>query len=352
MPASRASTDLPPLVPPVCYAWQSFAQSWQVWKTLNMKLPTQLDPVYFDEIYRLRPELWRDAIRQVCLAHQISAEAMTEFSDGSNLVAAVGRQTIVKIFPPFHRHQWESERRVLRHLGRRIAVPIPLLIAEGEREDYWTYLILSRLPGVTLEVVWPECSRVEKASLLHKIGSMMADVHSVPFDELITLDPEWKAFLAQQVNRAAARHERLGMPKWFHGALDTFVQENLGRLPGDARPVVLTGEYTPFNLLVEGPVGALRFSGMIDFGDAMVGLREYDFLGPIMFLAAGDASLVQSLLQGYGYTHGQIGSQLRRKLMLLQILHRYSNFSAQLKIPDWQKKVNSIEELEELIWPL
>ena len=71
-----------------------------------------------------------------------------------------------------------------------------------------------------------------------------------------------------------------------------------------------------------------------------------------MFLAAGDRSLVKSLLEGYGYTQEQMGPGLRCRLFLLQVLHRYSNLKAQLRIPDWQAKVGSLAELEELIWPL
>jgi hygromycin-B 7''-O-kinase len=47
--------------------------------------------------------------------------------------------------------------------------------------------------------------------------------------------------------------------------------------------VILTGEYTPFNLLHQG--GGL--SALFDFGDGLVGPREYDWLGPMCFLAAG-----------------------------------------------------------------
>jgi hygromycin-B 7''-O-kinase len=110
---------------------------------------------------------------------------------------------------------------------------------------------------------------------------------------------------------------------------------------------LLTGEYTPFNLLVERRGDSWELSGMIDFGDAMVGYREYDLLGPSVFLGEGDPGLIGALLQGYGVADP---AALVRRLMVLQVLHRFSHPS-QLRVPGWER-ARSIEELERLIWPI
>jgi hygromycin-B 7''-O-kinase len=89
---------------------------------------------------------------------------------------------------------------------------------------------------------------------------------------------------------------------------------------------------------------------MIDFADSMIGPPEYDLLGPMLFLAAGDRTLIDAILKGYGWPTGSLSPELRRYLMSLQLLHRYSDFSEQLRIP-WMDRVSSLEELEELIWP-
>jgi hygromycin-B 7''-O-kinase len=122
-------------------------------------------------------------------------------------------------------------------------------------------------------------------------------------------------------------------------------------IPSDFKAVILTGEYTPFNLMTDRRTDH-ALTGMIDFGDTMIGYHEYDLLGPSVFLCEGNPVLVQSLLHGYGYLKNDINPSLRRRLMTLQILHRYSNFNSQLRIPDWQHKVHSILQLEQLIWPI
>jgi hygromycin-B 7''-O-kinase len=315
-----------------------------------MRLPAALDPADFDERYRLDVDPWREAVREVCEAHGIAFQEPAPFADGSNLIAAVGQRVVVKIFPPFHRHQWESEHRVLAHLGGRVRVPIPELVASGVRDDGWTYVILGKLPGTTLERIWPACSLQEKADLLAHIGAMIAEVHSVPVGELAGLEPAWSGFLAKQAARCRARHERLGMPRWFVEGVETFVEEAMPLLPSTFAPVILTGEYTPFNLLVEQGEGRWGFSGMIDFGDSMVGFREYDLLGPCVFLAQGVPDLLRSLLRGHGYSDSELDESLRRRLMLLQVLHRYSNFRFQVRIDGWESRATSFEALEELMF--
>lgn len=317
-----------------------------------MRLPTAIEPTDFDECYRLQLDLWMEAVQEVCAAGGIPFREPAAFADGSNLVASVGDRYVVKIFPPFHRHQWESEHRVLAHLNGRVNVPIPELIASGVREDGWTYVILGKLPGVTLENVWASCSHREKADLLARMGAIMAEVHTVPVGDLRDLDPEWGGFLARQVAGCRARHERLGMPRWFVEGIQTFVEEALPLLPSVFEPVVLTGEYTPFNLLVEREGEMWTISGMIDFGDAMVGHREYDLLGPCVFLAEGDPNLLRSLLRGYGYSEPQINDDLCRRLMLLQVLHRYSNFRFQVRIHDWESRAASFEALQAVVFRL
>lgn len=301
----------------------------------------------FDERYRLQPDLWRDAVAELCELHAIPFRDFRTFgTESSNLIACVSGEFVVKVFPPFHRHQWESERRVLERIGSSgLSLPVPKLIAQGERPDTWTYVIMSRVPGQALEEVWPSLAQPEKAELLETIGRVMAQMHSIPVAGLSDLDPEWNGFLTGQREKCLARHRRLKMPEWFLAEVPQQVEESLAAFLRE-EPVILTGEYTPFNLLVDGGPGKWQLSGMIDFGDAMIGPREYDFDGPILFLCAGDPLLVDQLFRGYGLTSPRVDAALRRRLMLFAILHRYSNLMYQVRIPGVWEQVRSVRELE------
>jgi hygromycin-B 7''-O-kinase len=80
-------------------------------------------------------------------------------------------------------------------------------------------------------------------------------------------------------------------------------------------------------LTAEGPGGAWRLSGLIDFEPAMRGEREYEFVGVGVFVAEGDGRFLARTLTAYGYNRDRLGADLRRRLLAWGILHRYSNLT-------------------------
>lgn len=317
-----------------------------------MELPQDIDPQEFDETYRTTPQLWLAAVTETCSMHGLPTHPQRAFSDGSNLVAAVAEHFVVKLFPPFHRHQWESERRFLEAVpGNRIPITVPTLLASGIRPDGWPYVIVSLLAGTSLESVWHTFTHREKARALEAIGTVIAAVHTLSPGDLRTLSPQWAPFFAAQMAGCRARHVRLGLPEHLLRGLDAFLQDALPTLPTQFTPRILTGEYTPFNLMAQQGSDGWVLSGMIDFGDVMVGPGEYDLLGPSVFLAEGDRELVRALFRGYGLADGVLTGESRRRLLALLLLHRYSNLNFQVRIPDWQSRAGSLDELAQLIWP-
>lgn len=82
----------------------------------------------------------------------------------------------------------------------------------------------------------------------------------------------------------------------------------------------------------------------------MLGLPEYDLLGPGAFLIQGDKILLREFLSSYGYSSKEMTNALRHKLTALMLLHRYSRLNAQIRIENWENKVRSLEDLEKLVW--
>ncbi|MCB9879078.1 MAG: aminoglycoside phosphotransferase family protein [Planctomycetes bacterium] len=295
------------------------------------------------------PAAWRSMVVEACAAAGVPGGEVRAFGDCANLVAAVGAH-VVKLFPPFHRHQWQSERVGLRHFAGRLPVRVPQRIADGERDDGWCWVVQELVPGAPLEQRWAAAAHPERARLLEQIGALMRAAHALPVGEAAALAPEWGAFLLGQRNACVARHHRLGAPAWLLRDIPRLLDEWAPRLAADPRRVVLTGEYTPFNLLVGDDVG-LRLQSMIDFGDTMVGAPEYDLLGPSLFLCGGDAELVAALLRGYHGADLPMTQELRMRLMALAVMHRYANFELQVRIDRWWDRARSLEQLAELIWP-
>lgn len=298
-------------------------------------LPQILGWAEFDALHD-DPAAWRDVM--VAIAAEHSSEPLHQRTDGSVLVGLLGTQLVIKLYPPFLRDHFEFERAALVRLDGRLSVRTPTLLASGER-DSWPYLVMTQLPGEILTAAWPDMSEAQKCQLLSRLGSLAAEVHALPVGEMAGHAVPWSDFIRAQRARCHAWQQRTGLPDHLLAQFEEFLQ---GELP-EGPAVILTGEYTPMNLLAQDAT----LVGMFDFGDGLVGPREYDWLGPLCFLAAGNAARCNAFMTGYG---ASLDDARRLALLRLLLLHRYSNLPAQIACPGWQR-AGSFEALAALIWP-
>ena len=313
-----------------------------------------MDPAISRDDYRaLRgdPQRWHDAIATIAARHGLDAGPVRPLG-GSNLVASVGGTRVVKLFPPFLRYQWDSERVALAVLHGALApVVTPELLHEGEI-DGWPYLVMTRLEGASLEDAWRHAAADEQVQLLGQIGALIARVHALDPGPIAAIGPRWDDFLAAQRAGCVARHRRLALPAPLLAELEAYLDRAMPAIPHVIAPVILTGEYTPANLLVTRRADRWQLTGLIDFGDVWCGAADYDLLGPATFLAAGDPARLGALLAARGHAPGELVPALRDRLMALLLLHRHSDLDAQLRVPDWRGRAHSLDELAALVFPL
>ncbi|MFO1269941.1 MAG: aminoglycoside 3'-phosphotransferase/choline kinase family protein [Rubrivivax sp.] len=310
-------------------------------------LPQGLGPAAFDDLHD-RPAAWRDAIESLARDLGPWAEGdparVHQQSEGTALVALLGADRVLKLYPPFLADHCLFERAMLERLHGRLAVPTPRLLHSGER-DGWPFTVMTQLHGgVPLSSLWPAMAEPARLKLLRSLGELTVEVHALPVDGAIAaLAPPWDAFIAGQRRRCLARQQRTGLPAHLLAKVEAFV--DAGPVPAGA-PVLLTGEYTPMNLFAR-PTGEL--AAMFDFGDGLVGPRQYDWLGPLAFRAAGSAARTAAFMAGVGVA---LTEALREQLLRLLLLHRYSHLPLQLKsCPGWERAA-SFEELAARLWPL
>jgi hygromycin-B 7''-O-kinase len=300
------------------------------------ELPADPDVADFDA-------LQEDSARWIGLvatlgARYTSAPAVPA-GDGTVLVALLGRELVLKLYPPFLRDHFAFERAMLGHLWGQLSLPTPHLVDSAEHGG-WPYLVMTQLPGTPLDRVWPTLQQQERCAVLRSIGHLAAEVHAMPLGPMPALSPRWVDFVQGQRERCFGRQERTGLPAHLQAQLKAFLK---GTLP-EGPDVILTGEFTPFNLMHQGG----RLSAMFDFGDGLVGPREYDWLGPLCFLAAGNAAAIDAFFDGY---HGRpFDRSLCEPMLRLILLHRYSNLKAQIAVPGWQAAPD-FATLASLIWP-
>lgn len=300
--------------------------------------------------WRADTSRWLPVALDIVRGHGLACTEPHVFTTGTNLVVAPDARSILKIFPPMLRSQFISERGTLAQLRGRLSLPIPEIVAEGER-DGWPYLVITRLDGVVGSKVWPSLPEDQKERVLAEIGATIAEVQRVPSGALGEIEPRWDRFMRRQMAGCRARHERLGLKRKFLDGLDDLLREAAELIPFDPLPVILTGEYIPENFLLAENSGQWRLAGLFDFGDVKTGWGEYDLLGPSAFMAAGRPRRVRSLFEGFGYSRDDVNFALKRRLMALMLLHHASDPIRHICIEDWQERADNLVQLQELIWP-
>jgi len=302
--------------------------------------------------FRADPSQWLPVAIDIARSHGLACTEPQVFSTGTNLVVGLDEPLILKIFPPFLRGQFLSERSTLAQLRGKLRIAIPEIVVEGER-DGWPYLVITRLSGVLGAEAWPSLPEQDKERVLAEIGETIAQVQRVPAGALARIEPSWDVFVRGQIEGCRARHERFGLPQKFLDGLDELLRDAAAMLIAlDGPPVILTGEYIPENFLLSRDGAGWRLSGLIDFGDVMTGRGEYDLLGPSALMAGGMPRRVQSLFEGFGYSVSDITPDLKRRLMALMLLHRFGNPTKQICIEGWQQKAANLHELQDLLWPI
>lgn len=302
-------------------------------------------------MWRSDASQWLPVAIDIARSHSLSCADPHVFTMGTNLVVALDRRLVLKIFPPMLRHQFESERAALARLHGQLSISVPRILFERERSG-WPYLVMTRMNGINGKEAWASLPENQRESVLVQIGETIAEVQRVPAGDLSRLQPQWEQFVTRQIEGCRARHERLGLPQKYLDGLDHFLRGAATLIPVNMAPVILTGEYNLENIFLEEHSGHWRLAALIDFGDVMTGWGEYDLLGPSTFAAGGRPGRVRSLLRGFGYSEAKLNAVLPRRLMTLLLLHRFSNLAVQICIEAWQQKAADLYELERLLWPI
>lgn len=209
---------------------------------------------------------------------------------------------------------------------------------------------MTRLEGTLLETLWDKIHHNNKIIIIREIGSLIQEVHSLPINGLECIDSHWEQFIDRQINHCVDQHRSTRLPIPLLEQIPNYLAYSNELLPRIKKPVLLTGEYTPMNFLVQQVDGVWHIDGLIDFGDSMLGLAEYDLLGPGAFLIQGDKQLLREFLISYGYSADALTERLSRQLTTLMLLHKYSNLHIQVRIKNWESKVQSMKDLERLVW--
>lgn len=178
---------------------------------------------------------------------------------------------------------------------------------------------MTQLKGDLLADIWGDLQDDEKLQLSCDLGKVISEFHAVPVDGLTVIDAGWKDFLEQRLKNVYSHHQNAGLKSELSEKILDYVNPDV--IEFSPAQALLTGEYTPFNLLMDEIGGKWKLTGVIDFADYFLGDPDYDLLGPILFMFCGDVKLIGLFLTSYGTFENGMASFLQQKLMTYTILH-------------------------------
>ena len=191
---------------------------------------------------------------------------------------------------PFH--EWlEREYRVLQALGGS-GLPAPLvlvLVARGE-PDHW--LLMTHLPGDTLERRLEAASGAERQHLLRQFGAMLWRIHQTPVPPALVSQEAWIDRQLAQAMTNRARYDVDGSRELLHELQTTRPR------PEPIAQTLIHGDYMLDNVLVSGD----EISGVIDWSAGTNGDPRHDLALATqprrgMFTSPGD---LDAFYSGYG----------------------------------------------------
>ncbi|SFD52107.1 aminoglycoside 3'-phosphotransferase/choline kinase family protein [Bacillus sp. UNCCL81] len=300
------------------------------------------------KIMREKNCFWEGKIRKICELEKIDYEKLTRFSYGGNIVFSIDGDIVIKLYPSYVNDEFIKEKQVLEFLNRRtLSVDVPKLISTGQFEG-WSYLIMSELKGTLLIDVFDDLTFEEKKKIAFDLGKIIREIHDATISTKQDDYDQWKQFIKNQLEQVKNHHKNNRMNDELYTQLTSYVDDRT--LQGNVEIVLLTGEYTPFNLIMNKVDGMWKFTGLIDFADCFVGNSKYDLLGPIAFMFYPFEGLNKIFLESYGFNTHELNEELQKELMTYLLLHRFSNISFYQEKSEVAKNATTLQELENIFF--
>lgn len=278
---------------------------------------------------RAQPGYWELAVTEIAERHGFSNAYLRPIQAGSSVVWSLGERFILKLMPPFWSQDCATEIKVLRTL-QTTALAVPSVVVSAELEG-WPYFIMDRLPGRYLSELWRELAHEQQHALMIQLAHTLKTMHQTTLTQLSELALDWPAFVRTQTEGFYARQQRYGIAESVITELDALLKSQTEALSDLKSGALMHCEMMPEHLLLSQTDSQWRITGLIDFGDPMIGAPEYEFGAVFIFMTAGRPDLRRSFLKAYGYTESDLTPETSRRFMGAALLHRFGAVPLGLK---------------------
>lgn len=250
----------------------------------------------------------------------------------------------VKLIPPPWAHELAREVAALERVHNRLPARTPAVLATGALDD-WRYLVTERLPGVSLREVAQTLSPAARVAVAAQTGEVLAALHAVPCDGLAALTPDWNSFADERAAACVAFQRQYRLAEAAVAEIPAMLARAAPWVPDDRR-ALLHADLHHEHVLLTPRGDTWNVTGVIDFGDVVVGHPEYDLVTPVFFVARDDRDALRALFAGAGFRCDEAAS---RRMMAWSTMHRYNALARFLPA---DHGADALEALRARYWPV
>ena len=227
--------------------------------------------------------VWRPLIDAICAREGIGYRRLRAASANTNAVFLLDRAYALKIYSPFW-DEFEFERRLLEALNVHEAIPVPDVLGSGHIADggggSWPYLITRYCEARPFSEIRGELSDGDARSLAAQLGGIVRALHDLDAGRLASdaTARVWTDVVAERRRKALAELAEAGvLADILVEPLEVLLDEAIAAdLPGSR--IVVHGDLGADHVLCAQVEGDWTIAALIDFGDAKIGVLEYEWM--------------------------------------------------------------------------
>ena len=270
--------------------------------------------------------LWRPVIDAICECEGIRYRSLETPRSNTNAVFILDRRLVVKIYSPFW-SEFDIEPKLIEVLGLNGKVPVPKIVAAGRYQDRatWSYVVMEYCPGLTLNAIRSTITRGDLLSIASQVGLVARSLHHTDVSLLNGIDnvgESWDDLIERRRREALTQlADRRAVSPVVVEALAEILDETIAgsrRIPR----VVVHGDLESDHILLKREGSEWRVTSLIDFGDAKIGVRDYEWMPLWLGLFDRDAGAMRAFLGSYD-RRLLTDDELPQRIMAWTLLHDF-----------------------------
>lgn len=256
---------------------------------------------------------WLELATAVCDHAEIqpgAIEVVRTWETTQNTVYRLEEQRYLKLYHRDPQRQFAVECAALQTLATG-GIPAPRIIAASTPVDLPPYVFTTAVPGSSAEESWAWLPRAEQLAVAHAFGAVTAAYHQLPHQPLAAVEQTFGGGAesihferAQRLAEIAAAPTLPAEQRTFYDGLSPHADliDFITSEAPESFTVPLKFSHCDLShahLFVAQETGAWRFSGVIDWAEAMLVPSEWDLAYHWFWTFRPDQAAMQASLRAY-----------------------------------------------------